>query len=281
MPDDTEIAIEALRSIMDNVTGILGVDESKHGMQQGTFQMSVIEAQGGSIVKGPALGSSLQSTAELGRRMYPTAESARDGIRFTRAQVSGTYDHYDQMRNAANRLVTLSTQAERQFATVQRLSPDAARVSRQAYQPILGTAAERVRLVNQIEEFVVQITRTGNANRLSSIQITETGRQAENLAFTQLESRGVAPGFSTSARNDSADTPFAGKRRTGQRAATRPCCEGGSSRRCCTSGSERGWSRICAGSTQRSRRFSGWTWLTDNVVSTNLEKRHSERVQTP
>jgi hypothetical protein len=71
------------------------------------------------------------------------------------------------------------------------MSPEAGRVARVGYQPLLNTTAQRIQMGQQVEQAIVEITNSGNANRLSEVVITETGRDEAALAETQLAKQGV------------------------------------------------------------------------------------------
>lgn len=156
-------------------------------MLQGTPQMALAEAQGAGILKPGAAGftsGSLQNTTELASRMQSTV--------FTRAQITGKFNHFDQMKSAAtaisNRLATIETQ----FGQLNRLSPEAARVARQGYQPLINTAGQRIQLTQMVEDTIIEISNSGSADRLKGMVFSETGREAEHLAANQLQQRGVS-----------------------------------------------------------------------------------------
>lgn len=185
MAQEEEI-LEALVSLANELSEFLGTDPAKHGMFRGTFQMALVEAQGGGIAKaGGGIGSSsLQATSQLASRMGSTI--------ITRTQVTGNFDHYNSMRGAANGIASRLSSMQAKLAELTRLSPDAARVARQGYQPLMNVSGERLKLAQDVEGAIVEINNSGSANRLSSVLITETGRDAEALAEAQLQRRGVS-----------------------------------------------------------------------------------------
>jgi hypothetical protein len=175
---------------------LMGVNPGMHGMLKGTLEMALAEAQGCGIAKPGAvsLSGSLQSTADLAARMQPTFDSAGNKLApmFTRGQISGIFNHAQSMRDAANGIGRALADMESDLGQVSRSAPEAGRVARQGYQALMGRAAEDIQLANRVEEGIVEIANSGNANRLSSVVITETGRDAPFLASNQLQQRGLS-----------------------------------------------------------------------------------------
>jgi hypothetical protein len=177
--------LQQVAQLAKELTDFLGVDPDQHGMLRGTVQMAYAEAQGCGIAKAGAvpLSGSLQSTADLAARAQTTL--------FTRPQITGIFNHFESMRGAANGIATRLADMETKLAEVGKASPEAARVARQGYQQLMGTAAQRVQLAADVERELVEIANSGNANRLAGQVITETGRDAQFLAENQLAQRGL------------------------------------------------------------------------------------------
>ena len=97
----------------------------------------------------------------------------------------------NQLRGAANSLARNLADMQTQLGRLQAASPDAARVARQGYQPLMSEAAQRVQVAQQVEQAVVEITNSGNANRLANVVIRETGREEAFLMEQQLAKQGV------------------------------------------------------------------------------------------
>lgn len=184
MDPQAEKILSELVTFATEIGELLGTSPSNHGLLRGTGQMALAEAQNCVLLKeGQPLGSSLQSTANLAREMQSTT--------FTRAQINNSFNHFDQLRGHANGLVTRLKDMSVRLGRLGALSSDAARVARQGYQPIMSEAAQRIEVATKVETAIVEITNSGNANRLSGIVLTETGREEAFLVENQLARRGV------------------------------------------------------------------------------------------
>src|SRR5205807_7922451 len=101
------------------------------------------------------------------------------------------------MRGAANGLVTRLNSMNIELGKLTGRSPEAARLARQGYQPLMTTATQRVELAVKVEEALIEITNSGNTERLKSFVISippgapSAAREVENLAEVQLQNRGI------------------------------------------------------------------------------------------
>jgi len=173
--EPTDEIFSKLAELATDLGNAMGADPAQHGMLRGTAQAALAEAQGCAIPKDlmPAPGSSLQSIGP--------------GI-VSRGRVTNTFEHSESLRGAALRLLNLTGQMEQLIGKMgsQKVDPQAVSLTRQAYQPIMTEAYQRIDVARQVEQATIEIYNSGNGNRLSGVEIIRAGRDEAALVESQL-----------------------------------------------------------------------------------------------
>lgn len=181
-----QVLLDELSALGEKITQLMGTNKDMHGFYRGTYQAALAEAQGCFIGKsgGATAVQSLQSVAKA-----PHVDGLGN-ILYTRAQTTNSFDHYNSMMGATENMQKQIVAMETKLAEIQRISPEAARTARDGMQPIMTAGNQRVQLAMDVEKAVIEITQSGNSNRLADQVITVTSRTEAGLLETQMQNRG-------------------------------------------------------------------------------------------
>jgi len=155
VPTDPVLIVAFLEEVSLKLLAILA---NPHGIDQGTYDAALAEYQGAAILK-------------------DSAEA---------------YKHGESMRNAANALVNNRDAILKAIANLRQTNPEAASTAARSLEPLLNGATRQIALARDTKSVMMELGKTGNAQRLAGYVFTPAGRTSGALLSNQLTSQRAA-----------------------------------------------------------------------------------------
>ena len=155
VPTDPQLIADFLEQCANSILGLLA---QPHGIDQGTYDAALAEFQGAVI---------LRDSAE-------------------------PFQHAISMRNTANALVNNREAILQAISNLRQSDPQAASTAARSLEPLLNESTRYIALARDTESVMVELSNTGNTQRLADVVLTPQGRTSAALVSNQLAAQRMA-----------------------------------------------------------------------------------------